>query len=200
MLVFFIILIVVILLSLIICFSNMKIEIDTLKIDNKEGLRINDFNIKYYLVLFNKLKWLKIAVNKEKMYGNKKTNIERLLRKILNLKIFSNLKEANIIKRRGIIDNIIKKSKVQLEKVDLKAEIGIDNIIILSFLVALLDIIIGINLAKQANNIKEDKYKYVITPYQTNKFYLNISLRCIIGVRITNVIKSLFIKSLSISS
>ena len=60
MLVFFIILSIIITITVMVYFSTIKVEIDTLEIDNLQKIKINDFNIKVYLVLFNKIKWFKI--------------------------------------------------------------------------------------------------------------------------------------------
>ena len=59
---------------------------------------------------------------------------------------------------------------------------------ILSAIVALLDIIISIELAKNANNTSISNYNYIITPKQTSKFYLKLSINCIIALKIANII------------
>ena len=59
---------------------------------------------------------------------------------------------------------------------------------ILSAIVALLDIIISIELAKNANNTSISNYNYIITPKQTSKFYLKLSINCIIAFKIANII------------
>lgn len=179
MLVFFIVLNTIIVFVLMLYFSTIKVEIDKLKIDNLKKMKINDFNIKVYLILFDKLKWIKIKINKEKIENIKK----------LNLKIIKNFKNTNFIKTRGTILKTIKGFKIKIEKLDLNAEIGIDNIIILSYLIAILDILIGISLAKQAKDMEENKYRYIITPRQTNKLYLNLCINCAISAKISNIAK-----------
>lgn len=196
MLVFFIILSIIIIITIMFYFSTIKVEIDTLEIDNLQKAKINSFNIKIYLVFFNKIKWLKISINKEKIEKIKKVNLNRLIEKILNLEIFKQLKNANFIQKEGIIAKALKKSKINIERLNLKAEIGLDNIIVLSYLVAVLDIALGIALARRASSIKEEKYKYVIEPIQTKKFYLSISLNSIICVKVSNIIKIIIRKKL----
>lgn len=199
MLVFFIILSIIITITVMVYFSTIKVEIDTLEIDNLQKIKINDFNIKVYLVLFNKIKWFKININKEKIEKIKKVNLNKLVEKILNLEIFKELKNANFIQKEGIIAKALKKSKINIERLNLKAEVGLDNIIVLSYLVAILDIVLGITLARRASSIKEEKYKYVIRPIQMKKFYLSISLNSIICVRISNIIK-IIIRKKSLNS
>ena len=196
MLVFFIILSIIITITVMVYFSTIKVEIDTLEIDNLQKIKINDFNIKVYLVLFNKIKWFKISINKEKIEKIKKVNLNKLVEKILNLEIFKELKNANFIQKEGIIAKALKKSKINIERLNLKAEVGLDNTIVLSYLVAILDIVLGITLARRASSIKEEKYKYVIRPIQMKKFYLIISLNYIICVRISNIIKIIIRKKL----
>ena len=196
MLVFFIILSIIITITVMVYFSTIKVEIDTLEIDNLQKIKINDFNIKVYLVLFNKIKWFKISINKEKIEKIKKVNLNKLVEKILNLEIFKELKNANFIQKEGIIAKALKKSKINIERLNLKAEVGLDNTIVLSYLVAILDIVLGITLARRASSIKEEKYKYVIRPIQMKKFYLSISLNSIICVRISNIIKIIIRKKL----
>lgn len=202
MLVFFIILSIIITITVMVYFSTIKVEIDTLEIDNLQKIKINDFNIKVYLVLFNKIKWFKISINKEKIEKIKKVkkvNLNKLIEKILNLEIFKELKNANFIQKEGIIAKALKKSKINIERLNLKAEVGLDNTIVLSYLVAILDIVLGITLARRASSIKEEKYKYVIRPIQMKKFYLSISLNSIICVRISNIIK-IIIRKKSLNS
>lgn len=191
MLVFFIILSIILALSLMLYFSSIKVEIDTLKIEKLEKININDFKLKIYLVLFDKLKWIKIKISKEKMKNMKKANINKFLERISNLKVVKSFKNTNFIKKGGMISKAIKVSKTKIEKLDLNAEIGIENIIILSYLVAILDIIVGISLAKRAKDMEEEKYKYIITPRKTRKLYLKLSINCIVSVKISNIIKNM---------
>lgn len=194
MLVFFIVLGVFILINIIIFFSSIKIEIDTLKINNKEKLRVNDFKIKFYLVLGKKIKWTKIEITKEKLGNMNKTNLDKLLTKITNLKIVKDLRNAGFIKQRGIISKAIEDSNLQLERLDLEVDIGLSNIIAVSYLVAIIDIIISINLAKRPNNLNYNNFKYTITPHQTEKFNLKLSINCIISVKIVNIISTIIKK------
>lgn len=190
MLVFFIILSIIIILNILIYFSTIKLEIDTLEINNLEKIKINDFNIKIYLEFLSKIKWFKFSISKEKIEKIKKTNLNKLLEKILNLQIIKKLKKAKFIKKEGIIVKAIKDSKISIERLNLNAEIGLENIIILCYLVAIIDIIIGISLAKKANSMKEEKYNYAVKPIQTKKFHLKISANVIACVKISNIIKN----------
>ena len=194
MLVFFIILGIIMLLGLVVYFSTIRVEVDTLKINNKEKIQIEDFNLKIYLAFLNKVKWLKIKMNKEKFEKINKGNIDKLLQKAKKIKIIKDFVESNILKKGKLLSNAIKETRVCIENLNLEAKIGLENVIILSYMVAVLDMIIGINLAQKAKDLKQEKYQYIITPYQTKKFYLILSLECIISVKISNILKHIIKK------
>lgn len=194
MLVFFIILGIIMLLGLVVYFSTIRVEVDTLKINNKEKIQIEDFNLKIYLAFLNKVKWLKIKMNKEKFEKINKGNIDKLLQKAKKIKIIKDFVESNILKKGKLLSNAIKETRVCIENLNLEAKIGLENVIILSYIVAVLDMIIGINLAQKAKDLKQEKYQYIITPYQAKKFYLILSLECIISVKISNILKHIIKK------
>lgn len=191
MLVFFIILSIIIILNILIYFSTIKLEIDTLEINNLEKIKINDFNIKIYLEFLSKIKWFKFSISKEKIEKIKKTNLNKLLEKILNLQIIKKLKNVRFIKKEKIIVKAIKEARITVERLNLNAEIGLENMVILCYLVAILDIIIGISLAKKASSMKEEEYNYIIKPIKTKKMYLKISVNTIINIKISNIIKNI---------
>lgn len=191
MLVFFIILSIIIILNILIYFSTIKLEIDTLEINNLEKIKINDFNIKIYLEFLSKIKWFKFSISKEKIEKIKKTNLNKLLEKILNLQIIKKLKNVRFIKKEKIIVKAIKEARITVERLNLNAEIGLENMLILCYLVAILDIIIGISLAKKASSMKEEEYNYIIKPIKTKKLYLKISVNTIINIKISNIIKNI---------
>ena len=184
---FFLIIIILYLLSLIIYLSKIKIEIDTLKIEKNKILKINDFKIKLYLVI-GKLKWLKLEISKEKLENSKNVNLEKIIKKISSLDVIDNLKGRELFKNRNIVFEALKDAKIKLERLNLNATIGLDNIIILTYLVAILDIILSIRLAKKANKISSKDYQYKIIPYKTKEIYFNLSINCIISIKIANII------------
>lgn len=190
MLVFLIILGVILIFSFITYFSTIKVKIEAFKIDNSNKLKINDFIIKIYIMLFGKIKLVKIKITKSKLNNMKKLKFNKLIYKITNLDFIEEFKKNNFLKGKGIIPKSIKGLKSKIESLDLNAEIGIENVILLSYLVAILDILIGINLSKRAKFTEAKKYKYTIIPSQTNKFYLKLSVKCIISIKISNIIKN----------
>ncbi len=188
MLVFFI---VIVLFCLIVYFSKITIEVEELKIDTREKRNNFDYTIKVYLILGEKLKWLKLKINKEK---TKKLKKSKVLKKIEKSKKFENLKNKSFKQNKKIVQDIIKNIKIKLEKLQIKATIGLNNIILLSYLVAILDIIFSILLLKYSENLQKNNYNYEINPNQTNKSYLKISINCIISIKIANIINMIIKK------
>ena len=183
MLVFFVILGIIIGINLILYLSTIKVELNILKKEH-EGEK-NNIELKIYFVFLNKIKWLQIKFDKNKLKNIKKPETFKFIIKILRNK------NRNLLPNGNDFIKLINKSKAKFEKFNLEAEIGIENVIVLSYLVAIIDILISINLLKKAKDTRKEQYKYVITPYRTEKFYLNLTLNCVICIKISNIVKSI---------
>ena len=136
MLFFFTIVLCLYLLGLIVIISTIKIEIDTLKIEKNKTIKVNDFKIKLYLVV-GKIKWLKIEISKEKLEKSKNVNLEKLIEKVSSLSIINNIKGKDLFKNRSLILESINSTQIKLERLNLNADIGLDNILILTYLILL---------------------------------------------------------------
>ena len=176
MLVFFIILIILILISLLIYLSGIEIQIDNIEIERKRKIHINDLKINIYFMLFNKFKIIKIGIDKEKI---EKINFNKIKDKI---------KEKNIKPNKKMITNGIKALNVKTESLNIKAKIGLSNAVYMAYLVAVINIALSIILARISKGSKKENYNYVIKPLQTDKFYLKLSINCIIRIKIANII------------
>lgn len=176
MLVFFIILIILILICLLIYLSGIKIQIDNIEIEGRNKIKINDLKINIYFMLFNKLKLIKVGVDKEKI---EKINFNKIKEKF---------KEKNIKQNEKMITRGIKKLNIKTESLNIKAKLGLNNAVFMAYLVAVINIALSIIFAKISNGNKMGNYNYVIKPLQTDKFYLKISINCIIRIKIANII------------
>lgn len=176
MLVFFIILIILILICLLIYLSGIKIQIDNIEIERRNKIKINDLKINIYFMLFNKLKIIKVGIDKEK------------IEKIDFNKIKDKIKEKNIKPNKKMMTNGIKTLNVKTESLNIRAKLGLNNAVIMAYLVAIINIVLSIIFAKISNGNKKENYNYVIKPLQTDKFYLKISINCIITLKIANII------------
>ena len=184
MLVFFIILITLILIILLIYLSGIKIQVEEIEIERRNKIKINDFKINIYFMLFNKIKIIKIGINKEKI---EKVNFSKLSEKI---------KEKNIKPDSKVMMKGLKELNIKTESLNIKAKFGLSNAVIMAYLVAIINIVLSILFAKLANGYKNENYNYVIKPLQTEKFYLKLSINCIISIKIANII-SMIIKNRS---
>lgn len=194
MLVFFCILIVIVTINLILYFSSIRLEIEKVKIDTTKKPVINDYKVNIYLAFLNKIKYLKISVYKEKIDKMKNFNFSKIKQKITNLKLFKNLKDKGILKNTKSISKAVKKNHIKLEKLNFKAYIGLSDIVTLSYILSIFNILISIALAKQnVYNLNKigDKYCYSITPKKTKSIYINAYLNAMFSLKISNIIKNL---------
>lgn len=152
--------------------SGISIKINHLEIEKKE---LKDMKITVYLLLFNKIKILKLSINKKQ------------IEKIIFHKIINRFKGRSIKQDKNIIIRILKELKIQVNALKVNAKIGLNNALFLAYLVTIFNIIFSIFYAKIAKKNKEN-YKYEILPYQTDKFHLKISINCIINIKIANII------------
>ena len=175
------------LLAFIVYLSTIKIEINKLEIekekDKKQKIKVQDFRINIYLML-GKFRFLKIKINKEKLENNKMLNFNKLKERISKI----NIKSSDLIKNRKQFFRNTKELEINLEKLKVNLNLGIENIVILTYIVALLDILLSIFLIKKANKISSNDYQYKITPYKSKEIYFNLSINCIISIKIANII------------
>lgn len=172
MLVFFIILVSIIIL---IYLSGISVKIDNLEIVINNKIKLKDFKINIYLLLFNKIKVLKISVKKEQ------------ITKINFNKIIDRFKGKSLKRDRNIIYKSLKELKLEVKKMEIDAKIALSNTVFLAYIVALMNIVLSIIYAKIAVRYREN-CRYKIESYPTNKFSLNLSINCIINLKMANII------------
>ena len=186
MIVFFIILGIILLTILFIICSTLKINIKELKIANKKIIK---FNVKLTLNLFNKIPWLRITINKDRINKLKGSNKLKIINNILKTKIlkdYQDIKAISIKDIKPILENI---KKIKIEKTNIKLDIGTENAALTAYITGAIAAIISILLAR-----KVTKLQYLITPVYTDKNYIFLSINCIIAlklVHIINIIKQL---------
>lgn len=185
-LVFILLSIIILLLLLVTIFllSVLQIEIKNLKIGNKNIInksRIKDkYEIKITLYFLKKIPILWFKLN----------NIK--LRKIYNSNQLENMNFKEIKKQVSFNKNIfyiIK--KIKISKINLQIDIGTENAILTSYIVAFLASVIGIALPHITEENKIEKCHYIINPIYQNKNEYYISLDSIISVKIVHIIYSM---------
>ena len=169
-------------LIIILVLSTMKLNIKKIYISNyKDGVKKNnlDNEVLIYLEIYflHRIKIASFSLNKNIF---SKINIKNDLQKLRN----SFLKVKNI---KSI--EILKKSKLQIEKGYLNVEIGTDDVIITGFLVTIVSSIAGI-LFRNTN--KKDSFFKVIPLYEYGNA-INFNFNCIIKVKMVHIIYVIFI-------
>ena len=164
----------ILIVSLIIFFANIRIEINSLEITygNNEDPKFDfDILLKTYLFKFIKISEVKIDKDKIKRYL-KKIEYTKVYRKILeNRRI-----DSDIIKTARKYIKIYKKqfnkSPIVLERMDLDLEFGVIDEKVTTYIASLLSIILGILLV----DFEGEYYKFNIRGKCKNNRLINIKL------------------------
>ena len=198
MIVFFIVLTIMLLISLIffmLCLSDIEIEIKKLVFDseNKKRKKLQVYNTIIRIKLFNKFTWLKFKIDNNKIIKIKKS-------KFINNKIYeylndiTKLKEIILKNKKEFINlNILKELNLDIKKLDLEIKLSVLDSIMTSFSVAIISSIIAILLAKNIKTYNRNKYNYIVTPIYEYKPIFKIKLNCIISVKIVHIMNIIYI-------
>lgn len=178
----------ILIVSLIIFFANIRIEINSLEITygNNEDSKFDfDILLKTYLFKFIKISEVKIDKDKIKRYL-KKIEYTKVYRKILENKRI----DSDIIKTARKYIKIYKKqfnkSPIVLERIDLDLEFGVIDEKVTTYIASLLSIILGILLV----DFKGEYYKFNIRGKCKNNRLINIKLvlESIIAINMKHII------------
>lgn len=198
MIVFFIILIILFLISLmllILCLSNLEVEIKKLWFDstNEKHKKLQNYNIFIRIKLFDKITWFKFKIDSDKMVKIKNSNFfnSKMLKKFNNIQnikkfISRNKKEIFNLKNLQELD-------INIKKLDLKIKLSALDNMITSFSVAIISSIISIILARSIKKYDKDKYYYRVTPIYEYKPIFKIKLNCIIDIKIVHIMNIIYI-------
>lgn len=203
MILFFSIVLIIFLLSIILIKkSNLVISIDKIQIDTEQNYIEYQFTVAIYVI--KKIKLLSIKFNKNKIKKLKdkiskieksekfRKNIETLKSKIKEDLIISDEQYLNVLKL------IIKELKIQIDKYNMDLKFGTSDIFATSFLITIISTILPVFLMYTVYDIRELHYK--IHPIYNKENILKLSLNCIISIQfvhIINIIKILNFKGRS---
>ena len=186
---FYVLIFLFILLIEILLLSTLKIEIKNLKIStekDKERFLDDDYKITIILWGGRKIRFFNIEITKEKL---EKLKIKDKIRINLDKIDFYKLKENSNIEFRSL--RKIMKYIPQIEYIDLTANIGLDDAILTSYIVAVVASIIGLLLRKQMTESIENRF--IINPLYLNKNLLNLELNCIFETKLIHIIYIIYI-------
>lgn len=190
LLVFFILsaIIFIVIVFIILLLSTIQIEFKNIKLENK---KINDekrlkpdYEIKIALYFLEKIPILFFRLDNKKI--NKISNSRPL--ENIDLKEIKNNIELN---NKEIVE-ALKNIKIQILKFELNINIGTEDAILTSYIIAIIASAIGIillHLAKE--NIK--KCKYIVKPLYRDENEYRIYFNSIIRIKIVHIINSMLI-------
>lgn len=184
------IIIVILLIFVILLLSEIQIEIKNLKIGNKEEKkgRIKDkYEVKITLYFLEKIPILWFRLNDKKI---RRISKSKQLEKI-DLKAI----EKNVKFNKETIQ-IIKNIKIKISKLNLRIDLGTEDAILTSYLIAFIAGMIGIILPHVVQKNKINYCKYIVNPIYQNRNIYHVNLDSIISIKIVHIIYSMlfFIK------
>lgn len=173
---------IIILIAIIFIFSSIKIEVKNMQIKNKKQtikIGINkDYEIKILLKFLNKIPYFYIKLDSDK---NKKI-----------FKKFDFKKARKKFPKSKQLKKIIK--TIEIEKLELIANIGTESAAATSILVGAFAGTLGATLPILARN-NMNRCTYIISPVYADKYEYKINLDCIICIKIVHIIKSMLNKN-----
>lgn len=180
MTVFFILVSIIIVLFMIITFSSIKINIEDFRIIN---FKIIDLKVVISLAFLNKINILKITVNKEKLDRLEHNKYVRKIADKIQENLIKDYKYMHNFEQKSIKE-ILKVSKYfRLNNVEIDMKLGTEDAVFTSFAVTTISIIITFFIARKIENTK-----YNVIPIYINENYLNLSIKCIISIKVVHII------------
>ncbi len=166
----------VLLISSVIILSTLKIKIKNLNRCNYSYFDPN-FKVKLSLYLFNKIKWLSINLDRNKIKkilskANFKNNDIRKIEKKLKLKELKRLKKLGL----------------KISYMDLKIVLGTEDAVLTAFLVFAVSTFISILLPNIIKESEANNCDYIIKPIYIDKNVYKIEFNCIIELKVVHII------------
>lgn len=179
----FFIIIFLILCILLITFSTIKIDIQKINFNNEKIIDKFEYCFFVELYFLDKIKIFSVMFNPQKIEKlNQKMNIETKIKDIDFKKVKKDLPSIKELKK------VIRKLHINLDEFHLNVQIGTEDVIITSAIVAGIASGLGIILAKLIKSYKDEKYRYEIIPIYKNKNMVNLSFNCIIKIKMIHII------------
>lgn len=174
---------VLILIIVLLVFSRMRIEVINFKFSSQTKRHINkDYKVIIKLCILKKIPILKVNITKTKLEKMKiKEKIKNIDFKIIQNK---NKFDKNAIKA-------IKKSNININKINLNLEIGTENATLTSVIVPAISTILAILLSRKIENPKNQLF--IIQPVYINQNLINIVFSGIFEMKMIHIINIIYI-------
>ena len=177
---FLIILIIIMLITIFLIFSTIRLELKNVQISN-----LTENNKKYIIkissYLFNKIKWFSLKINNNKL---KKISKDLHLEQIDVKKIEKNFRISDLKE----IANI----KPKVSYLNLEMKIGIEDVILTSYIIPIICTILAILLPYIVSKDKEKCIKYDILPIYHSKNEYDIKFNTILEIKTINILISAY--------
>lgn len=171
---------VIIILVIIFLSSSLKISIEDFKIYNK---KITNLKIIISIAFLNGINLLQITLNKEKIENLKKNKIIKKIIKKVQEEILKDYTNENKIKVNKIKKGLKSLKYVSIKNIKIKGKVGTANAVITAFLTTFLNLFITFFIARKVNNTK-----YEILPVYIDENYFELSIKCIISIKVVHII------------
>ena len=175
-----IIIMIIMLLVIFITVSAIRFRIEDFEIANAKHI-IPHYRVIISLKLLNKIKWLSFSLNAKKMKKMyTKMHLERIdIKKIERDLSFEDIKE-------------LLKIKPKMTRLNLKLKIGVDDVVITSYIVPIICSLLSITLPQitREENIKDIKYK--IEPAYNMKNIYHLKLTTTLEIKVSNILSSIY--------
>lgn len=180
MILVFIFLVMLILISfamLLLALSNIQIELKQLHISNNKGKLKFKVILNLSIILFNRLKIIKLSIDNKKIIKILKSG-----------KI--NFTNVNISKEsKKIIKNFLRSDAVIIENLNITGYFSTFNNVLSGIIFSISNALIPILISKKING----KYNNDVSFLNQNRNIINISINCIISIKIVNIINTLYL-------
>ena len=170
--------------------STIRIKIKNLKLSTEKyngRFLDDDYKITISIGTLKKIRLLHLEITKEKLEKFKiKDKIKTSIRKLdfEKLKTSSKTNDAKTFKK-------IKKNIPYIHYINLVANIGIEDAVLTSYIVAIIASILGVLLKNTIANSNGNRY--IINPVYRNKNLLNLELNCIFETKLIHIIYIIYI-------
>ncbi len=179
----------IVLFVLVVILSNLRISINKLELSNEieKTPIIKKFEMSISIYILNKIKIFNKNIDENYLKSEKNSKkIEHIKNKILSGK---SIKEKKKSAKTDM--DILKRLNINLKELNLELKLGTEDVLLTTFLIAIISIVISMALGKVIKRYDEKKYKYLIIPNYNNKNSLKIILNGIIDIKLVNIISIL---------
>ena len=176
--IFLTILILASLTMLLLALSNIQIELKQLHISNIKGKLKLKVILNLSILLFNRVKILKISIDNKKIIKILKSG-----------KV--NFSNVNISKEsKKIIKKFLKSDAVMIETLNINGYFSTFNNVLSGIIFSISNALIPILISKK---LESSRYNNNVSFLNQNQNIINISINCIISIKIVNIINTLYL-------